>query len=296
MKAISIKSSDGKIVIDNVPIPKLNNGEILIKNEWSQINPADINTIDFSYKEKLKSNRSVILGLEGVGKVVQVYDESLSYLINKRVAYISRSGTWAEYSKTFLLAALNLEDIETKENEIPSFVNPLTVLCMLDLTRLAGQKCVVQTGASSSCGKMFIKVCKLNDIKTINVVRRQEQVKSLIDIGADFVLVQSDKDFKQQFKYLMIKYDPKICFECVAGEVSGMVFNMLPRKSKMYLYGSLSLKPLSGISPVEVIYNEKDLLHLNFSSYMFSISDRIKELYEEMKNLYKDSNFNKPLN
>ena len=86
----------------------------------------------------------------------------------------------------------------------------------------------------------------------------------------------------------MTKYDPKVCFECVAGEVSGMIFNMLPRKSKMYLYGSLSLKPLSGISPVEVIYNEKDLLHLSLRPYLKLIKYRLPDLINETKKYYKD--------
>ena len=181
MKAIVIKSLNGTLEIDTIPIPIIKKDELLIKNEFSQIIPADINFVAFSYKEYLKTNKICIPGFEGVGTVVKVGDESYKSFLYKRVVYAARgTGTWAEYCKANFEQVICIDEIEIKENGIPSFANPLTVMCILDLTRLAEQKCVVQTGASSSCGKMFIKVCKLNGIKTINVVRRQES--SLLSI------------------------------------------------------------------------------------------------------------------
>ena len=62
---------------------------------------------------------------------------------------------------------------------------------------------------------------------------------------------------------------------------------MLPKEYKMYLYGSLSLKPISGLSPVELIYNQKDLLHLQMTPYLLAKKERFPEFLEEAKEYYK---------
>jgi NADPH2:quinone reductase len=290
MKALVIKNLDGKIELDNIPIPdKLQSNELLIKNEGSQINPADLNHITRTYKDYLnKGKKHMIPGIEGLGTVVKVADESLNDYLGKRVVYATPAGTWAEYSKIPFTASLIIDNSMISKDEWPSFVNPLTVMCMFDITRLAESKWAVQTGASSSCGKMFIKVCKLNGIGTINIVRKKEYIDELKELGADYVLIQDDSDFKAKFKELVTKHKSKVCFECVAGMFGGLVFNLMPPKTIMYLYGSLSLQPLSGISPVEMIYNEKDIRHLTLTPYLMGLGERLEGFINDTKKFYKE--------
>ena len=99
MKALVIKNQNGKIEIENVPKPKPKFGELLIKNEGSPINPADLNMIFRGYKDLLKKQDLVILGIEGIGTVVEVGDESLKSFLNQTVTFPSGGGSYAEYTK-----------------------------------------------------------------------------------------------------------------------------------------------------------------------------------------------------
>jgi NADPH:quinone reductase-like Zn-dependent oxidoreductase len=192
MKAINIKTLDGKIEVDNnLPIPTLSKNEILIKIEGTQINPADLNGITRAYKDYINKFKSPYEpGIEGVGIVVDIGDkqsESQKKLLNKKVAYVTVYGSWAEYVKVDPRFIIIIDDTMTKDNEWVSYCNPMTVMCMLDIAKKAKAKYIVQTGANSSCGKMFIKACKLNNIGTINIVRKDEYIEPLKKIGADVV-------------------------------------------------------------------------------------------------------------
>jgi len=289
MKALVIKNQNGKIEIENVPKPKPRFGELLIKNEGSPINPADLNMIFRGYKDLLKKQDLVILGIEGIGTVVEVGDESLKSFLNQTVTFPSGGGSYAEYTITYPYLTMALDPTSLGEKEWPSWFNPITAMCMLDIARKSGTKCIVQTGANSACAKMLIKICKVNNIETINLVRNIDQIQYLKDIGGTYVIDQTDKDFKTTFSSLMKKCKPKVCFECIAGEFGGLIFNLMPKKSTMYLYGSLSLQPLGRISPVEMIYGEKDILHLIAIPYLTGLPDNERSsLINEAKLYYKN--------
>jgi NADPH:quinone reductase-like Zn-dependent oxidoreductase len=103
------------------------------------------------------------------------------------------------------------------------------------------------------------------------------------------VILQNNKNFKEIFKSTVKKLGASILFECVAGDFGGLVFNLMPPKSIMYLYGSLFLKPLGGISPVEMIYNNKDIKHLQLHSYILNLDKKsYNKFMEEAIKLYKD--------
>lgn len=69
-----------------------------------------------------------------------------------------------------------------------SFVNPLTVIVMLNKVKAANVKAVVHTAAASSLGRMMNRLFASEGISVINVVRRDEQVELLKKEGAKIVL------------------------------------------------------------------------------------------------------------
>jgi NADPH:quinone reductase-like Zn-dependent oxidoreductase len=94
-----------------------------------------------------------------------------------------------------------------------SFINPLTVCYFWHLLKQQGTKAIVQDAANSSLGKMFINLCKANDIQTINIVRKEEQVKQLQDFGAEHVLNSSDEDYEHNLERLVSELKPQAFFD-----------------------------------------------------------------------------------
>ena len=55
-------------------------------------------------------------------------------------------------------------------------VNPVTVVGMVEVLQIPKGEWLIQDGAGSVLGRQMIQYAKLKGLKTINVVRRQEQV------------------------------------------------------------------------------------------------------------------------
>ena len=69
----------------------------------------------------------------------------------------------------------------------------------------------------------------------------------------EYILNQSDPDFWDQFSELVKKLKANICFEAIAGDITGEILNRMPYKSRLILYGMLSEQPVGGIDPLMVI-------------------------------------------
>lgn len=79
-----------------VPIPELEEDEVLIKVEGATINPSDRLFIAGHYMKAPLPSRA---GFEGVGRVVQGKGERAEKWVGKRVSFTGM-GSWGQYVKT----------------------------------------------------------------------------------------------------------------------------------------------------------------------------------------------------
>lgn len=102
---------------------------------------------------------------------------------------------------------------------------------------------------------MIIKYFKQNGIKTINIVRRQEQIELLKkECGAEHVLNSNDENFDADLKAITEKLGANVAFECVSGTIVGNLVAVLPKNGIIISYGALSASKISNINPVQMIY------------------------------------------
>lgn len=78
-----------------------------------------------------------------------------------------------------------------------SFVNPLTVLGMLDVLKSRKEKCVVLTAAASALARMMNRVYPKEGVEVINIVRRAEQVEILKKEGAKHIINSSAENWEK---------------------------------------------------------------------------------------------------
>lgn len=69
-----------------------------------------------------------------------------------------------------------------------SIVNPLSAVGLCQLALSSNATACVQTAAASQLGKMLIYLCKQENITLINIVRSEDQVQSLKEMGCEYVL------------------------------------------------------------------------------------------------------------
>jgi len=149
-------------------------------------------------------------------------------------------GTWAEYALINSEDAIRVPAENTLEEAASSWVNPATAVLMIkDEVIKGGHKAVIHSAGASALGKMLIKELKEAGVKSINLVRREEYIQELKNLGADYVLNIKDKDFEEKLKKIANDESATICFEAVAGELTGKILNAMPPGSDLLMYGFL---------------------------------------------------------
>jgi NADPH2:quinone reductase len=252
--------------------------EAMIKVMCSTIHPADLAYLNGTYGA-VKPTLPIVPGFEGSGIIVKVGSGVNSDLIGKRCGLVGNSniegayeGVWAQYC----YASVN--NLMIFDGEIPyeticfSIGNPLTAVGFLDTLRKKGETTVGQNGSSSSFGKIFIRLCAKEKVKTVNLVRKEEHIESLKSLGADYVFSTSSPTWEADFKNAVQDLKVTNFFECVGGNFTGKVMKLLPKTSTMYHFGNLELKRLGELDTSDFIFEKKILTGWWLSGWLQSLT------------------------
>lgn len=232
------------LAVREVPKPVPGRGEVLVRILASPINPSDLMYVAGNYG--LKPTLPATPGFEAVG-VVEASGGGLlgKFRVGKRVVVLgSRTGAWAEY------AVASAKQVVPVPSEIPDdqaasfFVNPATAVVLTrDVLAVPRGEWLLQTAAGSALGKMVIALGKKHGFRTINVVRRREQVEELKKLGADAVIVEADGPLPEQV-HKLVGGGVKYAIDPVGGTTGTQAIESLAAGGRAVLYGLLSGEPV----------------------------------------------------
>ncbi len=232
-------------VEDDVPAPQPNHGEVLVRMLASPINPSDLMYIRGGYG--ITPSLPATPGFEGVGVVEAVGGGILGWLRKgKRVAVLNdRIGNWAEYTVTKARQVIPVPDYLNDDQAATFFVNPASALIMTrKVLRIPQGQWLLQSAAGSALGQMVIRLGRKFGFRTLNVVRRREQVEELKKLGADAVIVESDGPIADQVRKLDVG-GIRYAIDPVGGKSATQLIEALSLGGRCLLYGSLSDEAVS---------------------------------------------------
>ncbi|KAI8106698.1 hypothetical protein M9434_001352 [Picochlorum sp. BPE23] len=225
--------------------------EVLCQMRMRPINPADIFSLmgvypGFDCSDCNKEGTDVVPGLEGVG-VVEDVGEGVSLSKGQRVVGIpfpsveKGNGTWQKYIVAKEDDLFPVPDSISDEHAAQFYINPVTCVGMLDELSIPQGEYLLQTAAGSVLGRMLIQICKYKGIKTINVVRREEQAQEILDIGGDHVIVSQDgSSIQDKVMEITGGKGAYAAVECVGGTVFKGCASSLRASGTILIYGAMS--------------------------------------------------------
>lgn len=197
MKAVIVKKPGGpeQLEVVEVPIPKLGEGELLIR-----VHAAAVNRTDMITREgKMGYAVNPILGVEVAGTVVEINGDS-SFSVGDRVMGLVNGGGYAEFVVMPADRAMRIPESFTFEEAtaIPEvFLTAYQTLCWIG--KLEKQETVFIHAGASGVGTAAIqlakKLCHANVIVTAGSNRKLDFCRKL---GADVVINYKEQSFDEE--------------------------------------------------------------------------------------------------
>ena len=279
-------SGDGELELSlrEIDLPAPGPEEVLIRVEAAPINPSDLGLLfgpaDMSsaeasgegagrsirapIPEKLlptvaaRLGQTLPAGNEGAGVVVEAGADAAD--LQGRTVALLGGEMYADYRIAKAKQCLLLPEGTTPEQGASCFVNPLTALGMVETMKLEGHSALVHTAAASNLGQMLVKICQADGVPLVNIVRRDEQVTLLKELGAEYVCNSSDPDFMAQLTDALAATKATLGFDATGGgELAGQILGAMEAAAsrdagafsrygstvhkQVYIYGGLDRSP-----------------------------------------------------
>ena len=228
------------IGLTELPTQELKPEEVRLKMLYAPINPADINYIQGIYG--IKPELPAIPGLEGCGEVIESRSDKLQ--AGDLVITINPVGTWAEQVVCPADYVLKIPSATPVEQASMLKVNPLTAWCMLtQFIDLPKGSWLIQNAANSGVGSCVIQIAKLLGLRTINLVRREELIKPLTELGADHALLDEAESI-EAIRTITGDHPPALALNAVGGDSALRLMDIITTKGIHVTYGAMSRRSL----------------------------------------------------
>ena len=216
-------------------------GEIIAKLEASAMHIADIKLVQGI--DALRRPLPVTPGFEGVGEVVETGVDS-GYEVGDRVFLPLGCGTFSEYVRVRRNdMGMRRAPAGDAEQLVLSNINGATAWTLLtDFVDLEQGEWVLQDAANSNVGRYLIVLAAKWGYRTVNLVRREEVVQELKDLGADAVVLDGP-DLPERIREATGGADIRLGIDAIAGEGVMRMADCLADGGLIVNYGTLTDKP-----------------------------------------------------
>lgn len=277
LKSLVTTEGNLELFLESSAVPACAEDKVVIEIQAAPINPADVlmmfGAADMSTVEAVgtvddprirvrmpeamqkvtaaRVGKASPWGIEGAGVVIATgQSDAAKSLTGKTVAVIG-GAMYARYRVMRAKDCLRLMDSTTPREGASCFVNPQSVIGMVETMRMEGHSALVHTAAASNLGQMLQKHCIAEGVDLVNIVRKEEHVGLLNGIGAKHVCNSSNPDFLANLTDALVETKATIAFDAIGGgDMAGQILsamNATPHGSsnhkQLYYYGSLDSSP-----------------------------------------------------
>src|SRR5271154_968182 len=276
-----------ELFLDMVPVSEPGPDEVVIRVEAAPLNPSDMGLLfggaDMAAAVASGSaDRPAVtapipdaamrglagrvgtplpVGNEGAGTVVAAGESAAAQALLGKVVAAAGGGMYSQYRPVNVALCLELPAGATAIEGAASFVNPMTVLGMVETMRMENHSALVHTAAASNLGQMLNRLCIEQQVPLVNIVRKDEQEEILRAIGATYVCNSSSPAFMAELTQALVDTSATVAFDATGGgDLAGRILTCMEAAAsaktstgystygsathkQVYIYGGLDRGP-----------------------------------------------------
>ena len=227
--------------LEEVELGEPGPGEVIVRTEASAMHIADIKLVQGI--DALRRSPPVTPGFEGVG-TVEAAGPDAGYEVGDRVFLPLGCGTFSECVRVHRNGlGMRRAPPGDAEQLVLSNINGATAWTLLqDFVDLEPGEWVLQDAANSNVGRYLIVLAAKWDYRTVNLVRREEVVQELKDLGADAVVLDGP-NLPERIREATGGADIRLGIDAIAGEAVMRMANCLADGGLIVNYGTLTDQP-----------------------------------------------------
>jgi NADPH2:quinone reductase len=268
MKAIRIHAHGGPEVLqlDEVPIPDIQSGEVLVRVHAAGVNFLDVYQRTGLYKAVLPFTP----GMEGAGVIEKAGSET-SFKPGTRVAWTQHPGAYAEFAAvpSWKVAALP-EGVDDRSGAA-TLLQGITAqyLCETTYPAKSGEAALVHAGAGG-VGLLLIQLLKQKGATVYTTVSTQEKADLAHEAGADETILYTKTDFVEAVKRFTDGKGVHVVYDSVGKTTYEGSLNALRPLGMLVLFGQSS-GPVPPIDPL--VLTQKGSLFLTRPSLAHYVAE-----------------------
>jgi NADPH2:quinone reductase len=240
MKAIRVHAHGGPGVLhlEDVPDPRPQAGEALVKIEAAGVNYIDVYHRTGLYKT---AGPPFTPGLEAGGTVTAVADGVSEVKVGDRVAYTGVPGAYAEMAVVPANRLVKLPDGITTRQGAAAMLQGMTAHYLASTTYplKPGDTCLLHA-AAGGVGLLLCQIAKMRGARVIGTAGSEAKAALAREAGADEVILYTKQDFGAETKRLTEGRGLQVVYDGVGRDTFDKGLNCLAPRGMMVLFGQSS--------------------------------------------------------
>ena len=187
------------LTIADVPVPEIENNEVLVKVHTAGVNPLDNMIIRGEVKLIVPYTMPLVMGNEFCGTIEKMGGEVRGFSVGERVygrLPLNHIGAFAEYVSVSSDAIANVPEYLSDEEATAVPLTALTALQALELLHAKTGDTVFISGGTGSFGAMAIPIAKSQGLKVITNGSASQRDR-VISLGADRFIDYKTEDYSK---------------------------------------------------------------------------------------------------
>ena len=260
--------------IQEVPIPKPNENQVLIKISAFGLNFADVMARNGLYRDA--PPMPAILGYDVVGEVVEIVNDKDQHLLGKRVVAMTRFGGYAEYAITDARACAIIAD------STPSAVAAALATQYCTAYRAACEAIhlfkddhILIHAAAGGVGTALSQIAKQKGCIIYGTAGSNDKFDYMRENGVDFPINYRTQDYRKEIQNQ--GHNLQVAFNSKGGSTFKKDYQLLEKGGTSVIYGvaersgkkggalaTLQLAWKFGVmSPIQFLVNSKGVIGVN---------------------------------